>query len=113
LAAGVESSTGQVIPVDHKRKRGSYEMADQRHSGNPGNFAEDREKASRAGHTGGQHSGGNFANDPARAAEAGRKGGEHSNSSGQNHNTGSSHNPGNFAQDRERASEAGRKGGQH
>lgn len=53
-------------------------MAEQRHTGNPGNFAEDREKASRAGHVGGQHSGGNFANDPERAAEAGRKGGQHS-----------------------------------
>ena len=51
-------------------------MAEQRHSGNPGNFAEDREKASRAGHVGGQHSSGNFANDRERAAEAGRKGGQ-------------------------------------
>ena len=51
-------------------------MADQRHTGNPGNFAENREKASRAGHIGGQHSSGNFANDRERAAEAGRKGGE-------------------------------------
>jgi uncharacterized protein len=52
-------------------------MADQRHTGNPGNFAEDREKASRAGQAGGQHSSGNFANDRERAAEAGRKGGQH------------------------------------
>jgi uncharacterized protein len=51
-------------------------MSNQRHSGNPGNFAGDRERASRAGHTGGQQSGANFENDPARAAEAGRKGGE-------------------------------------
>jgi len=50
----------------------------ERHTGNPGNFAEDREKAAKAGHVGGQHSSGNFANDPERAAEAGRKGGEHS-----------------------------------
>ncbi len=85
-------------------------MADQRHTGNPGNFAEDREKASRAGQTGGQHSGGNFGNDPARAAEAGRQGGEQSHNSGQSQNTGSGQ--GNFAQDRERAAEAGRKGGQ-
>jgi general stress protein YciG len=49
--------------------------AEQQHRGNPGNFAEDREKASRAGHLGGQHSSGNFANNPQRAAEAGRKGG--------------------------------------
>jgi general stress protein YciG len=54
--------------------------------GNPGNFAQDREKAS----------------------EAGRKGGEHSHGGG-----GAENNPGNFAQDRERAAEAGRKGGQH
>jgi general stress protein YciG len=53
----------------------------QRHTGNPGNFAEDRAKASRAGHIGGQHSGGNFANNPQRAAEAGRKGGQRSHGS--------------------------------
>ncbi len=35
---------------------------------NPGNFANDREKASEAGHKGGQNSGGNFKNDPERAA---------------------------------------------
>jgi hypothetical protein len=50
-------------------------MADSPHSGNPGNFAEDRAKAARAGHIGGQHSSGNFANDRGRAVEAGRKGG--------------------------------------
>ena len=50
-------------------------MAEIQHSGNPGNFAEDREKASRAGHVGGQHSSGNFANNHERAVEAGRKGG--------------------------------------
>nr|WP_286935332.1 general stress protein [Pseudomonas sp. UBA6554] len=43
---------------------------------NPGNFANDRERASRAGHKGGQASGGNFANDRQRASEAGRKGGQ-------------------------------------
>jgi len=43
---------------------------------NPGNFANNREKASEAGHKGGQNSGGNFKNNPERAAEAGRKGGE-------------------------------------
>lgn len=63
---------------------------------NPGNFANDRQKASEAGRKGGQAaqqsgnahqltdedrskggsmSGGNFANDPERASEAGRKGG--------------------------------------
>lgn len=50
-------------------------MAGSQHSGNPGNFAEDRAKAARAGHVGGQHSSGNFAYDRERAADAGRKGG--------------------------------------
>jgi uncharacterized protein len=77
-------------------------MAEERHSGNPGNFAEDREKAARAGHVGGQHSPGNFANDRERAADAGRKGGQASHSSG-----------GKLADDREKAAAAGRKGGQH
>jgi general stress protein YciG len=101
------------IPFHARRARPSQHsarrlcMAEQRHTGNPGNFAEDREKASRAGQIGGQHSSGNFANDRERAAEAGRKGGEHSHGGG-----GSEHNRGNFAQDRERAAEAGRKGGQ-
>lgn len=45
---------------------------------NPGNFANNREKASEAGRKGGHNSGGNFANDPARASEAGRKGGQQS-----------------------------------
>ncbi|MDH4432215.1 general stress protein [Pseudomonas shirazica] len=43
---------------------------------NPGNFANDWEKASEAGHKVGQASGGNFANDPQRASEAGQKGGQ-------------------------------------
>lgn len=50
-------------------------MAEERRTRNPGNFAEDRERASRAGHIGGQHSSGNFAHNRERAAEAGRKGG--------------------------------------
>lgn len=50
-------------------------MAEERRTRNPGNFAADRERASRAGHIGGQHSSGNFAHDRERAAEAGRKGG--------------------------------------
>ncbi len=45
---------------------------------NPGNFANDREKASEAGKKGGQQSGGNFANDREKASEAGRKGGSNS-----------------------------------
>src|ERR1700761_2001512 len=56
-------------------------MAESKHTGNPGNFAEDREKAARAGHVGGQHSSGNFAHDRERAAEAGRKGGQASHGS--------------------------------
>lgn len=51
-------------------------------SKNPGNFANNRQKASEAGKKGGQASGGNFANDRARAAEAGRKGGQHSHAGG-------------------------------
>ena len=63
-------------------------MADKT-TGNPGNFAEDREKASRAGSVGGQHSPGNFANDRERAAEAGRTGGQHSQGGdGGSHNSG-------------------------
>jgi len=62
---------------------------DQEHTGqrggtkdnNPGNFANDRERASRAGQKGGRNSGGNFANDRARASEAGRKGGRNSHGS--------------------------------
>jgi uncharacterized protein len=49
---------------------------------NPGNFANDREKASEAGRKGGQKSGGNFANDREKASEAGRKGGQKSPGSG-------------------------------
>lgn len=50
-------------------------MAGSQHSGNPGNFAENRAKAVRAGHIGGQHSSGNFAHDRDRAVDAGRKDG--------------------------------------
>ena len=49
---------------------------------NPGNFANDREKASEAGRKGGRNSGGNFGNDRERASEAGRKGGQHSHGGG-------------------------------
>ncbi|UFH51483.1 general stress protein [Pseudomonas sp. KNUC1026] len=47
-------------------------------SKNPGNFANDRARASAAGKKGGHNSGGNFARDTARASEAGRKGGMNS-----------------------------------
>ncbi|WP_339413007.1 MULTISPECIES: general stress protein [unclassified Pseudomonas] len=43
---------------------------------NPGNFANDRQKASEAGKKGGQSSGGNVANDRQKAPESGRKGGQ-------------------------------------
>lgn len=49
---------------------------------NPGNFANDRQKASEAGRKGGQASGGNFANDRQRASEAGRVGGQNSHGGG-------------------------------
>lgn len=47
---------------------------------NPGNFANDREKASRAGREGGKNQGqhnnpGNFANDREKASRAGEEGG--------------------------------------
>jgi general stress protein YciG len=64
------------------------------HSGNPGNFAEDREKASEAGRKGGQHS---------------HSGGDTASHAG----GGEASHAGNFARDREQASEAGKKGGQH
>ncbi|MDZ5605452.1 general stress protein [Pseudomonas sp. RP23018S] len=45
---------------------------------NAGNFANDPDRAARAGQKGGKASGGNFANDPERASRAGRKGGQNS-----------------------------------
>jgi len=55
--------------------------------GNPGNFANDRQRAAEAGRKGGQNQGkannpGNFANDRERASQAGRKGGQHSHGRG-------------------------------
>ncbi|KIZ48414.1 MAG: general stress protein [Pseudomonas sp. PGPPP4] len=50
-------------------------MTTKNSNSNPGNFANDREKAAEAGRKGGQNSGGNFANDREKASEAGRKGG--------------------------------------
>lgn len=43
---------------------------------NPGNFANNPDRAREAGRKGGQNSGGNFKNNPKRASEAGRKGGQ-------------------------------------
>jgi uncharacterized protein len=105
-AGSLKGRTEALRPLE-LGKRGALKMSEQRRTANPGNFAADREKASRAGHIGGQRSSGNFANNRERAAEAGRKGGEHSHGGG-----GAGRNPGNFAQDRERASQAGRKGGE-
>lgn len=55
---------------------------------NPGDFANDREKASEAGHKGGQASGGNFANDPQRVSEAGQNGGQMSGGRSEDQQTG-------------------------
>ena len=76
---------------------------------NPGNFANNREKASRAGQIGGSRQGaasnpGNFANNRDRAREAGHLGGVHQ---------GKENNPANFANDPAKAREAGHIGGTH
>ncbi|AOE61108.1 general stress protein [Pseudomonas corrugata] len=49
---------------------------------NPGNFANDREKASEAGKKGGQASGGNNTNDRQKGSGAGSKGSERGQSGG-------------------------------
>ncbi|EJO91455.1 hypothetical protein A471_22938 [Ectopseudomonas mendocina DLHK] len=49
---------------------------------NPGNLANDRQKASEVGKKGGRSSGGSFANDRQKATEAGRKGGRNSHGGG-------------------------------
>jgi general stress protein YciG len=49
---------------------------------NPGNFANDREKASEAGKKGGQASGGNNTNDRQKGSGAGSKGNERGQSGG-------------------------------
>ncbi len=84
--------------MDQKSKTGSDDDRGGQHRGSQAG----------AGGGGAGHNPGNFANNPERAAEAGRKGGQHSHGGG-----GAEHNPGNFANDPERAAEAGRKGGQH
>ena len=50
-------------------------MADEKRSGNRRDFADDREKVSRAGQGGGQIRSGNFTRDGERAVEAGQKDG--------------------------------------
>jgi uncharacterized protein len=81
-------------------------MAEERRSPNPGNFAEDRERASRAGRIGGQHSSGNFANDRERAVQAGRKAGRRAMATGRVPLAPRT-TQGKFAQDRDRASTPG------
>jgi general stress protein YciG len=108
--ASLQVATHAPVP---RNSIGRVQMANSHGGGgasnNPGNFANDREKAARAGHQGGTHQGkennpGNFASDREKASEAGHLGGTHQ---------GKENNPGNFASDRKKASEAGRKGGQH
>lgn len=65
----------EAIQPLRKQYQEGHDMAG---NNNPGNFANDREKASEAGRKGGQNSGGNFANDREKASEAGRKGGQNS-----------------------------------
>ena len=80
---------------------------------NPGNFANDREKASEAGRKGGHNVAAedrSFSRNPGLAAEAGRKGGEARGGS-YDRDEDEGGNDGNFGHDRQRASEAGRKGG--
>jgi len=76
---------GEVVQPPQKVSihRGEKDMANK----NPGNFANDREKASEAGKKGGHNSGGNFANDREKASEAGRKGGQNSHGGGRNSNS--------------------------
>ncbi|QLL10639.1 general stress protein [Pseudomonas chlororaphis] len=56
-------------------------MANTGHS-NPGNFANDRQKASEAGRKGGQASGGNVANVRQKTSDANKKGGQPSGARG-------------------------------
>lgn len=79
---------------------------------NPGNFANEREKASEAGHKGGQASGGNFANDPQRASEAGQKGGQMSGGRTEDQQTGQGSVDNSQEDDPQRAGGASQRGGQ-
>ncbi|AVD91501.1 stress-induced protein [Pseudomonas sp. SWI36] len=79
---------------------------------NPGNFANDHEKASEAGHKGGQASGGNFANDPQRASEAGQKGGQMSGGRSEDQQTGQGSGSELQEDDPQRAGGATQRGGQ-
>ncbi len=63
---------------------------------NPGNFSNDREKASQAGKTGGQHSSGNPKTDSEHGADTGHKPGQQS---------------GNFKNDPQKGPDTGHKGG--
>ncbi len=70
-----------MIPIGSLTRLWRFNMT---RNSNPGNFANDRERAAEAGRKGGHNSGGNFANDPQRASEAGRKGGQNSHGGGRN-----------------------------
>lgn len=85
-------------------------MAEIRKASNPGNFAQDREKAARAGHIGGQNSSGNFANNRERAVEAGRKGGQASHSAGAARNATAAKRSGDFDKGPDQELAAGSKG---
>ena len=79
---------------------------------NPGNFANDPERASEAGQKGGQVSGGNFANDPQRASEAGQKGGQMSGGRSEDGQTGQG-SSGNLQEDDPQGANGGtQRGGQ-
>jgi general stress protein YciG len=75
----MQTSSGQAVSIfggTQRRRLMEESTVAEKGQGNPGNFAEDREKASRAGQAGGQHSSGSFANDHDKASEAGKKGGQ-------------------------------------
>jgi hypothetical protein len=68
------------MSVEQQRAIASKGGHSQGRDNNPGNFANDPQRAARAGRKGGESQGrqnnpGNFANDRAKAAEAGRQGG--------------------------------------
>jgi len=72
-SAPLQSSCKAQAGFAKTHRRGETNMTTNK---NPGNFANDRARASEAGRKGGHNSGGNFANDPQKASEAGRKGGQ-------------------------------------
>ncbi len=77
-----------------------HRAVENQHAGNSEAAAQTAARSRGAGNPG------NFANNREKAVEAGRRGGQHSHGGG-----GAGNNPGNFANNRQRAAEAGRKGG--